>query len=362
MTQPSTWEVDSTSDFLNVSTAVNSTLSFDNQTLTTPSFTETDNHVESLLVYVSYVIVPLFFILGIGGNILTVLITRRKLYKHSSHGVFLRTIALNDIVFLLTFPFNKHFVHDLVGFDVRSISIVGCKVYFALYRASRISSALFMLQICIERFIVVCYPMKAKVFSTKRMALILVFSTFTVVACFTGAWTTAVNICNGRCLPVKVTNENEEILNAFSITGTILRTFFPATMLLIFTPLTVIKLYSQRNMRRQMAQIRGADETYRTTLMLLSVVIAFLVLTVPFCILKHVLLFNGVDIVTSTFPWAKTLYELSQLCEQTDCVINFIIYVCASSSFRWHLISIFKPPPAEITPAFQMSTVSTRDL
>ena len=362
MTQTSKWEEDSTHYLADVSTADNASFSFGNITSSTPSFTQTDEHEESLLVYVSYVVVPLFFILGMGGNILTVLITRSKIYKHSSHGVFLRTIALNDIVFLLAFPFNKHFVHRLIGYDVRSLSVIGCKVYFALYRTSRISSAQFMLQICIERFLVVCYPIKAKVFSTKRVAVILVCSTFFVVACFTSAWTIAVDICHGRCLPVKVTTDNEQVLSVFSIVGTIIRTFLPATMLLVFTPLTVIKLYSQRKIRRLMIQIRGTDETYRTTLMLLSVVIAFLVLTVPFCIMKHVLLFNGIDIVTSRLPWAKTLYELSQLCEQTDCVINFIIYVCASSSFRWHLIGIFKRRPTGGTPTIQISTVSTRDL
>ena len=362
MTHLSPLEEDITFDFLNVSAAESTTPLFDIVTSSTQNVTNTTSHEDSLLVYVSYVIVPLFFVLGIAENILTILITRHKLYRNTSHGVFLRTIAMNDLIFLILFPFNKRFVHTLIGYDVRSISIIGCKVYFALYRTSRISSALFMLQICIERFIVVCYPIKAKVFSTKRMAIILVCSTIMMVICFTGAWTTAVSICNGRCLPVKVTNENEELLNAFSIAGTIVRTFFPASMMLVFTPLTLIKLYSQRNIRRQIAQIRGTDETYRTTLMLLSVVIAFLFLTVPFCILKHVLLFNGVDIVTSALPWAKTLYELSQLCEQTDCVLNFIIYVCASSSFRWHLISIFKSHPTGTASTFQISTVSTRDL
>ena len=350
---------ETTSFYTTIPPEINTTYKLDvNATSTVPE----NGSAATLLIYVSYFVVPTFFILGLFGNFLTILVTRNRLYKYSSHGIFLRTMALNDIIFLLAFPFNKQFVHDLVGIDVRSISVIGCKLYFVLYRTSRISSALFMVQICVERFFVVWYPLKSKLFSTKRAAIILVCCTFLFVASFCGAWTIAADIGNGRCLPVVVTKSNQQILSGFSYVGMSLRTFIPASMLLCFTPLTLIKLYSQRAVRRTMSKFRGTDETYRTTVMLLSVIIAFMVLTMPFCITKHILLFNGIDIVTSPLPWARSLYEVSQICEQTDCVLNFVIYVSVSASFRHYLSLMIKSRRTREPPTILVSTVSTRGL
>ena len=343
-----------------ISTDINSATLYKGNTSTIDQFGE---GADIWLIYLSYLVVPLFFVLGLCGNLLTILITRCRLYRYSSHGIYLRAMAFNDIIFLLAFPFNKQFVHDLIGMDVRSVSIAGCKIYVLVYRASRISAALFIVQICIERFIVVWFPLKAKRFSSRRMAIICVCCTCIVISGFCGVWSIAAVIDNGKCIPVLLTQTNKQTMIILSICGTILRTFLPASMLLCFTPITLIKLYSQRALRRQMSRYRGPDETYRTTIMLLSVVVAFLVLTVPFCLMKHILLFNGTNIVIAPLRWARNLFEISQLCEQTDCVINFILYVVFSSSFRRYLSWMLKfNRTRDNSPSICIETISNRNM
>ena len=316
------------------------------------------------LTFISYICVPFLLLIGLCGNSLTVIVTRGRMYRHSSHGVYLTAMAISDIIFLLAFPFSKHFIHDLFGTDIRALSTAGCKLYFFFFRASRSISASLIVLICIERFVAVWFPLRTRAISTKKAAFIAVSFIFVGVSTFSAIWTLTANIKNDKCVPVVLTTNNQQVAEVCSAIGMSLRTCIPAVMLLCLTPLTVGKLYHQRSLRREMGYNNSTDETYRVTLMLISVIIAFYVLITPFCIAKHALLFAGIDIVTSKYRWARNLYEISQICEQTNCVINFILYVMLSSSFRHHVCVLFKcdreKDKEKVTSVMSIDTLTNR--
>ena len=318
---------------------------------------------EPWLIYLSYVAVPLLLVVGLAGNSLTIVITRSRLYRHSSHGVYLTAMAVSDIIFLLAFPFTKRFTHELFGTDVRAFSVVGCKLFFFFFRASRSISASLIILICVERFIAVWFPLKIKYLSTKRAAITAVSCVFVSISAFSAIWTMTANIKNNKkCVPVVLDDVNKHVAEVCQAIGMSIRTCIPTFMLLLLTPLTVLKLYQQRTLRRQMSipNIAAQDDTYKITLMLISVNVAFYILITPFCIAKHVFLFAGIDIVTAPLPWARNLHEVSQLCEQTNCVINFLLYVMLSTSFRKNCIAIFVRQREVDKMAISVDTVSSK--
>ena len=63
------------------------------------------------LIYLSYITLPVFLVVGLYGNTLTLIVTRSKKYKTSFHGVLIAAMAITDITYLLLAPFSKQFVN-----------------------------------------------------------------------------------------------------------------------------------------------------------------------------------------------------------------------------------------------------------
>ena len=272
------------------------------------------------------------------------MVTTSPSYRNTAHGVYITAMAIADITFLFTQPLNRGFVHDLFGWDIRSYSVAGCKVYYFFHRWAKPMSSLVIVLICIERFVAIWIPLKARSFSSRRTAMFEICGIF-ALACFTSGFRTqTAGVKNDVCLGVVVGQNTQNLKTLCSIMGMTIRTLIPTTALLLFTPPTIVKLFYQRHLRRQLSDGKSnhSDETFRVSLMLLSVAIAFCVLITPYCVIKHGYLFIGVNIVTKTSPAFKILNEVRLICEQLNCVINFVLYVLISREFRRHFYAIMK--------------------
>ena len=270
------------------------------------------------------------------------MVTTTRAYRNTAHGLYITTMAVADITFLLTQPLNRSFVHDLFGRDIRSYSVIGCKIYYFFLCWARPMSSLVIVLICFERFVVIWFPLKAKLFSSRRIAIIEVCGIFSLTCFVSGFSTLTVNIKNNVCMAVVLTPYNKHLSALCSIMGITIRTLIPTLMLLILTPPTVAKLFYQRHLRRQMCNGKTyqSDETFHVSFMLLSVAVAFCVLVTPFCLSYHGYLFVGTNIVSTSTPAMRILNEVRLICEQVNCVINFILYVLISRTFRLEFYEI----------------------
>ena len=329
-------------------------LSISENTTTLPDQNETvfthDNiRVSAGLLYTSYLIMPLFLIAGICGNTLTLIVSRCKEFRSTFHGILIAAIAVADMVHLLTIHFSDRSVHDLFGRDIRAISVIGCRLYLIVFRGARMISSHLIILICLERFLLLWFPLKARILTTKRTALVAVSCLFVATATFNTAWSTFGGVARDTCLPVVVSAKDKQLARVFGIIAMTLRSFIPACILVCFTPLTVIKLYKQRKARRQMgskssaSQSGAPDETYRAYLMLVSVVVAYMGLVTPFCVTKHVLMLHGIDITSMPVLWMRNLYQVSMICEAANCVVNFFLYALLNTSFRQRFVAVVLP-------------------
>ena len=275
---------------------------------------------------------------------LTLVVTATRSYRHTAHGLYITAMAIADITFLLTQPLNRGFVHDLFGIDIRSYSLIGCKIYYFFLQWSRPVSSLMIALVCIERFIAIWLPLKAKVLSSRRIALLEVCCIFLLSGFVSAFRSQLVGLKNNVCHDVVLTPYNKDLKELGSTLGMTIRTLIPTLVLLLLTPPTVARLFYRRQLKRQMNNTNASnnhyDGTFRVSIMLLSVVIAFCVLVAPFCVIKHIYMFLGIKIATSSVPAYKALFQIGLICEQINCVINFILYVLISRMFRHQIFEL----------------------
>ena len=267
---------------------------------------------------------------------LTLMVTSTRIYRNTAHGLYITTMAVADIIFLLTQPLNRSYVHDMFGWDIRAYSVVGCKIYYFLLRWARPMSSMVIVLVAFERFVAVWFPLKAKIFSSRRIAIIEVAGILSVASIVSAFRTQMVGIQNNVCLDVVLTPHNRRVNAICSLMGITIQTLIPTIMLLLMTPPTVAKLFYQRHLRLQMSngQASHSDETFRVSMMLLSVAVAFCVLVTPFCLSYHAYLLTGTYIGAPSTPSMIILNEVRLHCEQINCVINFVLYALISRVFR----------------------------
>ena len=63
----------------------------------------------------------------------------RKPYRQMSVSIVLITLSLSDTAVSIMFPFNKMFVRQMMTYDVRALSLVGCKTFFWAFRLFKVS-------------------------------------------------------------------------------------------------------------------------------------------------------------------------------------------------------------------------------
>ena len=294
------------------------------------------------ITVISCSVVPLLLLIGLFGNTFTIIVMRSKRYRSSSTGVYLTALALSDVTFILAFPFVKSTTIDLFNIDVRAVSVIGCRLFYAVFRGTKICSSWFVVLICIERFLVVWFPLKAKVISNKRVALISVACVLVAEFTFEGARSGGIFVVNGLCLPYYETPETKKMAAAMILTGTVLYNVIPTIILICATPMTMIKLFYHQRKRREMATYTGSDETSRITVMLLSVTVAYIILVTPIAVAHSVAFFQGDNIYLSKEPGIIIFREIAQVLEQINYVINFFLYVISNASFRHHFCHLIE--------------------
>ena len=113
------------------------------------------------LTLVGKIAVSLIIIIGIPGNILSIIVINQKYFRRQSISLVLTCLAISDASLLLVFTFNKKFMMEFVGKNVRALSQQGCVFFFWVFRTSKMTSSWMIVLISVERFVAVWFPFKA---------------------------------------------------------------------------------------------------------------------------------------------------------------------------------------------------------
>ncbi|XP_048738133.1 neuromedin-U receptor 2-like [Ostrea edulis] len=316
---------------------------------TTNEVTDSLKKAMEILSYTNYFLLPLFLILGLAGHTLTVIIMQTRRYSHLTSRLFLIALALSDSVLLLTQVFNKNFVLSYLQMDVRALSSVGCKAFFVIFKTAKMSSSWFLVFICWERFVAVWFPLRAKMICTKRVAWSLILIVYVLITTYTSIWSYASQITkNNICHPdvYDKTNPSEvSRFGTFLLGGLSIYSLIPMCFLITMTPLIALKLARQGRKRKSMigksSRKSSSSDTSRTTIMLVGVIVAYILLISPVTALHMSAFFLRLNAFGSNALGFLIFKEVCQILEQMNYAINFYLYVLTSSLFRIGLKELF---------------------
>ena len=278
---------------------------------------------------------PSVFVFGCFGNILTILVMTSKKFSTNTCSIAIFALALSDTTLLFCQPFNKEFFIKMVGSDVRSLSSIGCKLYYVIRRTSKMSSSWFVVYLCFEKFMAVWYPLKVKLIITKRLVLGYVLVVVAIFLAITGYWSYASDVDeNGRCQPDLYSRTNPDSVTTWKRMlgiGVTLYSISPMAILLCLTPLILYKLALQR---RKFKSSKVAQQSSRITAMLVLIVISYIVLIIPISMVHILATYLGIKSFGTSKVGFVVFKEVAQILEQLNYSVNFFIYVLASSAFR----------------------------
>ena len=112
---------------------------------------DTAYHLE-VIQHINYFLVPFLLLVGITGNICTILVMRSKRFRGMVVSEILVALATSDAVVNVLLPHNRLFVRRILGVDIRSLNEVTCKMFFWAFRVSKITSSWLVVCIASERY------------------------------------------------------------------------------------------------------------------------------------------------------------------------------------------------------------------
>lgn len=288
----------------------------------------------AIITTVGFVTVPLFALFGIVGNIFTLLIMHQQCFRKSSTSVHLSALAISDTMYNFVNPFTKSFVKDIFRQDPKTLSDAGCKVFFSMLRNAKIISSWIVVLICLERFLVIWFPLRVRQLYTRNVSVVAVTSVAVICITFNTVWSIQVSGIVGQiCLP-SVMAYNPEVVTAFLVAGTAVYNIIPTVILLLLTPLTILKLFRHMSWRRGIHTTTGNVDSIRVTRMTIAVTVAYIILVTPISTAHSVAFFQNDNIFESTDPSFIIFREFAQTLEQFNYCINFFLYVIFNASFR----------------------------
>ena len=318
---------------------------------TTPMMVTTTSRPQVLVVfdYINYVYLPTVLIVGVVGNALSVIVMTSRRYSQNTSRMYLIALALSDSMALFTQPFQKAFFHKLVGKDLRSLSEIGCKIFFIARRGSKMTSSWFVVLLCVDRFVAVWFPLKAKLICTKRAAIISMTCLYIAVLGWTLAFSWASKVSsNGMCYPDAYDRKNPDEVALFGRmvkAGSFLYSIIPMIILGVLSPMIVFKISRHTKKRMEMANNVGVTkqttESSKITAMLLGIVVAFIVLVLPITVLHNAAYELKLNTFADNAVGFDIFKQVAQILEQLNHSINFFLYVLTSKKFRNILSAMF---------------------
>ena len=300
---------------------------------------------KGLLLYIP----PFIILLGTFGNIFSFIILRRKAMLKFSTYFYLMVLAVADTLVLYV-GLLPNWMSEL-GFDIRSQSDWVCKVFTLVFYTISDFSVWLIIAVTVERYIVVCHPLKANRLCNTRAArnviIVLLFVLCLVNLHF--LWTVEVRTFIHKGEEVNVCDsvrKHEYLIDGiWPWVDALLYCFAPFVVIMCLNGRIINQVMLAKRLRLEMRggdyeQRRPSHEgSTRLTVMLLTISFAFLALTLPK---------NIVGIITDFYDQYKKdlsrvayfhLYKtITELLMYTNHSINFFLYCATGQKFRHQLI------------------------
>ena len=285
-------------------------------------------HVQTFIIYT--LIVGTLVVFGIIGNSLAFAVFWKGNFKSSTTFLFM-CLALTDSVVLLT-AFMIYSIKSVSTYMsgktfFPSYTIIGLYLFAAfLYVVSHTITIWMTVLIAVNRFIIVCRPLRASEWCTnskvkKQVAAVLVLAILYNIAIFGGT----------VVLQGQVVTRTEPL--SIYILDAICTLILPICILALLN----IRLIQALNTHRRMqVQNRSIQKDNSTTFVLVIVIVVVIICQVP----QVLNFFLRISLSTSTNTCGSLFYleHISVALVVLNSAVNFIIYIVCNKRFRAVLI------------------------
>ena len=279
-----------------------------------------------------YASAPTIFILGIIGNILTAIIMLNLSFRRMNISVYLLALAVVDTVCLFSQRLTRLWLEHVFGLIIDVLSPWGCKILMFVHYGASCSSSWLICAVTLERVFVAYFPYRAKALCSRWRAKVV--TVLVIMAAFIANTYTIVLF-----EPVR---ETDGYLYCQQKTGFIRTTtmidfafysLVPSIILFSGNVLLILRLYKRIDFRR--SSLSGelgsvSRETRRTTSMLITVSLTFLVLTTPVSI--YYVIASFIDIPTTSEILVCRI--ILQVLSSSNHAVNFLLYCISGRVFR----------------------------
>lgn len=250
-------------------------------------------------------------VLGILGNLLSLLVFTRPAFAKMRSSVFLRALSTMDIILILVFDVN--IIHTYILYpDPSSLAEVRFNpVGQWVLISCATSSAWTIVAVSIERSIAVCLPLKVKIICTKRNAFITCLCLYITLF-----------IIN---TPTIVVKPGPHDVLPLPLYFSILYSVVPSSIIMVCNVILIYKVHNRHGSSKKDVQNRGI------TIMLIVNSIGFVGCTLPYSIFH--LMGHKITDEIRIVRLLKILESLSALNHS----VNFIFYGLSGSLFRREL-------------------------
>ncbi|XP_056418053.1 motilin receptor [Hyla sarda] len=283
------------------------------------------------------IICLVIMVAGLIGNTITILIIKRYKEMNTTTNFYLSSMAVSDMVILLCLPFDLYRLWRSIPWIFGGFL---CKFLCFISEACTYATILHITALSIERYLAICFPLKAKVCITKRrvkMVIVLLW----VIALLSAA-------------PLYNLIDNVQIVNytdfskisweckytQYAIESGLLKVMMWVTTVYFFFPmlcLTVLYGFIGKKLWKSKNTLRGPnaanrERCHRQTVKILAVVVsAFIICWLPFH-MGRIIFMDSMDFQTMKFSQYFNLVAMQLF--YLSASINPILYNFISKKYR----------------------------
>ncbi|CAH2224921.1 motilin receptor [Pelobates cultripes] len=282
------------------------------------------------------VIFLIVMVIGIIGNTITILIVRRYKEMKTTTNFYLSSMAVSDMIILLCLPF------DLYRLWKSRPWILGgflCKFLHYASEGCTYSTILHITALSIERYLAICFPLKAKVFVTKRRVKVVIGALWVFAMLSAGPFYFLMDEIRAN-----LTNSSEDSIECrytpHAMKSGLLDIMMWVTTVFFFFPmfcLTILYGFIGKKLWKSKDELRGPNAAHRekchrqTVRILVVVVLAFIICWLPFH-MGRIIFVSTEDIRTMVFSQYFNLVAMQLF--YLSASINPILYNVISKKYR----------------------------
>lgn len=297
-------------------------------------------------------LVPLVTVVGVLGNLVTILVLTRRQMRTSSTNSYLTALAVSDLLYLVA-SCSLSLMHSVPGIE-RSHHLHYWHYWpygVWLTDAASNTSTWLTVTFTVERYVAVCHPMQGQVYCTVERARRLIAGVF--VVCFLSIVTTPLEwrvvqslSDNGEdtklSLQMTALGRHDSYRLLFYWFSATFFVFLPLILLVIFNSFLIAAVRRSHRQRRLMtssstigASQAPVSQENRITVMLITVVIIYLLCQLPpACVLVYKTFMAVPKPQSREYLITRFLGNVCNLLMAINSACNFVLYCVMSDKYR----------------------------